>query len=156
MKFDYDRDFSTIDFRAHPELYQIGVGEQGVFRVQPYKGEILPHWRFATPDDARESSRAIFELYQGYKAEADFVGMDMARKFLQMGYTRSRRYANHRGGRKFDKATGAPTVEPGDPAKAESALIFREALDRVKDDPDYLALKARHRDQFDPPTRRDR
>ena len=28
MKFDYDRDFARLDFRAHPELYQIGVGEQ--------------------------------------------------------------------------------------------------------------------------------
>ena len=30
------------------------------------------------------------------------MGADMARKFLQMGYTRARRYANHRGGRKYD------------------------------------------------------
>ena len=26
----------------------------------------------------------------------------MARKFLQMGYTRAMRYANHKGGRKYD------------------------------------------------------
>ena len=36
-----------------------------------------------------------------YKKKGDFVGMDMARKFLQMGYTRSRRYANHKSGRKY-------------------------------------------------------
>lgn len=45
--FDYDQDFSTIDFRKQPERYQVGRGEQGVLMVQPYKGEILPHWRFA-------------------------------------------------------------------------------------------------------------
>ena len=28
--------------------------------------------------------------------------MDMARKFLQMGYTRAMRYAKHKGGRKYD------------------------------------------------------
>lgn len=151
MKFDYDRDFASIDFRAHPELYQIGVGEQGVFHVEPYKGEILPHWRFATPEIARQASDSILGLYLKYKSDQDFVGMDMARKFLQMGFTRSRRYANHKGGRKFDKATGAPIAEAGDPAKAESAAIFREALDRVKADPEYLALKARHRERYDPP-----
>src|SRR5687768_4687528 len=102
MKFNYDRDFKTLDFRAHPEEYQIGVGEQGVLLVEPYKSEILPHWRFATPDKARESSAKIYQMFLDYKAADDFVGMDMARKFLQMGITRSRRYANHRGGKKYD------------------------------------------------------
>ena len=31
------------------------------------------------------------------------MGMDMARKFLQMGYPRSRRYTNHKSGRKYLK-----------------------------------------------------
>ena len=26
---DYSRDFAQIDFREHPELYQVGRGEQG-------------------------------------------------------------------------------------------------------------------------------
>jgi hypothetical protein len=29
----------------------------------------------------------------------------MARKYLQMGFTRSRRYANHASGRKYDQKT---------------------------------------------------
>ena len=45
-------------------------------------------------------------MFLSYRAEDDFVGMDMARKFLQMGYTRARRYANHKSGRKY-----APAVE---------------------------------------------
>lgn len=151
MKFDYDRDFANLDFRAHPELYQIGVGEQGVLSVEPYKSEILPHWRFKTPEIARESSAAIFALFERYRDAGDFVGMDMARKFLQMGYTRSRRYANHKGGRKYDPATGAALTEAGDPIKAESAAIFAEVLGRAKADPEYLRLKARHRELHDPP-----
>ena len=150
MKFDYDRDFANLDFRAHPELYQIGVGEQGVLSVEPYKGEILPHWRFKTPAIARESAAAIFALFEGYRAAGDFVGMDMARKFLQMGYTRSRRYANHKGGRKYDPATGVELTAAGDPTKAESAAIFREVLDRAKADPEYLRLKTRHIELHDP------
>lgn len=105
--FDYTLDFKSLDMRAHPELYRVGRGEQGVLSVEPYKSEILPHWRFRTPDIAAESADAILALYNDYKQHHDFVGMDMSRKFLQMGFTRSRRYANHRSGRKYssqDKA----------------------------------------------------
>ena len=150
MTFDYSQDFANLDFRAHPELYRIGVGEQGVLSVEPYKSEILPHWRFKTPEVARESSAAIFVLFERYRDQADFVGMDMARKFLQMGYTRSRRYANHKGGRKYDPESGASLTEPGDPVKAESAAVFLEVLGRAKADPEYLRLKARHRELHDP------
>ena len=55
-----------------------------------------------TPEIAEESAAKVYELYNGYKDQADFVGMDMARKFLQMGYTRAMRYAKHKGGRKYE------------------------------------------------------
>ena len=45
-KFDYSLNYKELDCRAHPELYCIGKGEQGVLMVQPYKAEILPLWRF--------------------------------------------------------------------------------------------------------------
>lgn len=93
MTFDYSLDFNCIDFRKHPELYRVGKGEQGVLLVEPYKSEILPHWRFKTPKMARVSANKIYKMFLGYKAQEDFVGMDMARKFLQMGYSRARRYA---------------------------------------------------------------
>lgn len=81
----------------------LGRGEQGVLLVQPYKNEILPHWKFKTPEIARHSATKIYALFVDYKLEGDFVGMDMARKFLQMGYTRSRCYTNHKSGRKYLK-----------------------------------------------------
>ena len=87
MKFDYSLDFTKIDFRKHPDLYRIGKGEQGVLLVEPYKSELLPYWRFKTPEIARQSAHHIYQMFLGYKAKGDFVGMDMARKFLQMGYT---------------------------------------------------------------------
>lgn len=70
--------------------------------VEPYKSEILPHWRFRTVELAQQSSEKIMQLFEAYRAQDDFVGMDMARKFIQMGYTRARRYSNHQGGRKYD------------------------------------------------------
>ena len=144
MPFDYDLDYGAIDFRQHPELYRVGKGEQGVLLVEPYKSELLPLWRFKTPEIARESAQALYAMFAQYKAAGDFVGMDMARKYIQMGYTRARRYANHKSGRKYDKVTGEQLPREEDPVKAESARIFAEVLDRVKADPVYQEAKTRH------------
>lgn len=134
-----------IDARAHPELYRIGRGEQGVFTVEPYKSELLPLWAFRTPAIARESASALYGRYMGYRDAEDFAGMDMARKFLQMGYTRSRRYANHAGGRKYGPdGVELPRAAEPDKDKVESAAIFHEAWSRVTDDPIYQDLKRRH------------
>ncbi|HVF10020.1 MAG TPA: DUF4385 domain-containing protein [Abditibacteriaceae bacterium] len=145
MKFDYSLDFDTIDFRKQPALYRIGKGEQGVLSVEPYKSEMLPHWKFKTPEIARQSADKIYAMFLDYKATEDFVGMDMARKFLQMGYTRSRRYANHRSGRKYDKNTHEALPREEDPIKAESARIFYDKWRLAREDEKYLQLKARHR-----------
>jgi Domain of unknown function (DUF4385) len=139
-QFDYSVDFKTIDFREHPELYRVGKGEQGVLLVEPYKGEILPFWRFKTSEIARESSSKIYALFLDYIDREDFVGADMVRKFLQMGYTRSRRYANHKSGRKYrqnpqklnaveEQTAARKHVLPleADPVKAESVAIFKES-----------------------------
>jgi hypothetical protein len=146
MSFDYSIDFNSIDFRQHPELYRIGKGEQGVLLVEPYKSEILPYWRFKTPQIARLSANKIYKLFLDYKTKEDFVGMDMARKFLQMGYTRARRYANHKSGRKY--APGGKQVLPleEDATKAESAKIFYEKWQKVQVDQKYQELKARHQE----------
>lgn len=87
--FNYHQDFNKIDFRKHPELYEVGRGEQGVLVVEPYKSEILSYWKFKTVAIAEKSARKIYKLFLEYKKKKDFVGMDMARKFLQMGFTRA-------------------------------------------------------------------
>jgi len=159
--FNYDLDFDQIDFRQQPELYRIGKGEQGVLLVEPYKSEILPHWRFKTPDIAQVSAQKIFDLFHAYKLANDFGGMDMARKFLQMGYTRSRRYANHKSGKKYDGPvpddkkgqSGAhgrsqlPQVT--DEVKAASARIFYDYWQQVKNDADYQKMMIKHRKQYE-------
>jgi hypothetical protein len=133
-----------IDHRVHPERYRIGRGEAGVFHVEPYKGELLPLWTIRTPDLARESAEAIMAKYREYRAAGDFVGMDMARKYLQMGYTRARRYANHKGGRKRAPDGSELPLGTGDPVKAEVAALFHARWRAVADDPDYQRLKAEH------------
>ena len=161
MPFDYSLDYKNFGLRAHPELHRIGGGEQVVLLVEPYKSEILPHWRFATPDAARDSSEAIFAMFQHYGEEDDFVGMDLARKFLQMGMTRARRYANHKGGENYDGpvpddqksrsgAHGRATLlHQWDPIKAESAAIFRAKREEAKADPTYQRLKQRHQARYE-------
>jgi mannitol-1-phosphate/altronate dehydrogenase len=156
--FDYSLDFQNIDFRQHPELYRVGKGEQGVLLVEPYKSEILPYWRFKTPDIARESSEKIYQIFLAYLEEDDFVGADMARKFLQMGYTRSRRYANHKSGRKYKtnpqkessqeaQIQARKDILPNevDPLKAESAAIFKQKWTQAKTNEKYLHLLAQHK-----------
>ena len=135
-----------VDHRAHPEEYRVARGEQGVFHVEPYRSELLPHWRFADPDKARESSATILAMFREYVAAGDVVGADMARKYLQMGFTRSRRYARHPGGRKYADGTERP-LGPEDPVKAESARVFKAAWDEAEADERYVAMRAEHRER---------
>ncbi|OUL26002.1 hypothetical protein BV378_13655 [Nostoc sp. RF31YmG] len=155
MPFDYSLDFPNINFRQHPELYRIGKGEQGVLLVEPYKSEILPYWRFKNPEIAQESSEKIYEIFLAYLEHEDFVGADMARKFLQMGYTRSRRYANHKSGRKYQKnepkSGNKKEILPYDvdPIKAESAAIFKAKWIQAKTNEKYLQLLAQHKQMYE-------
>ena len=133
-----------IDYRSQPELYRVGKGEQGVLICEPYKSEIGQHWRFRTPEIAEKSSAQIYRLFQQFLEIADFVGADMARKFLQMGYTRARRYANYKGGKKYDKDHGYAQLERGTGAseKAASAAIFYEKWKAAEADPKYAEMKS--------------
>ncbi|WP_414839364.1 DUF4385 domain-containing protein [Carnobacterium sp. TMP28] len=147
MVFNYDLDYEHINFREHPELYSVGRGEQGVLLVEPYKSEILPYWRFKTPEIAKISSDKIYDKYLNYKESDDFIGMDMARKFLQMGYTRSRRYANHKSGKKYNE-NGELKDREIDLEKAKSASIFEEKWKLVREDQDYLKLKKKNQQKY--------
>ena len=144
---DFDRSSypwrPDVDYRANPELYRVGKGEQGVLICEPYKSELAPLWRFKTPEIARASSKAIYRKFLTYLRLDDLVGADLARKFLQMGYTRARRYANYQGGRKYDAVDQHPLEKgSGDPVKAESARIFQEAWRRAEAKPAYARWKA--------------
>lgn len=64
--------------------YRIGRGEQGVLTFEPYKSKLLPLWRFRTVELAKKSSQDLWQRFEEYEKEDDFVGMDMSRKFIQM------------------------------------------------------------------------
>jgi hypothetical protein len=148
--FDYSLDFDSTDFREQPHLYRVGKGEQGVLLVEPYKSEILPYWRFRTEEVARESSTKIYAMFLGYKERDEFVGMDMARKFLQMGYTRARRYANHRSGKKYDEDGRVLAQEPDTLGneKARAARVFYEKYVEAREDEYYKRRREEWRRRY--------
>lgn len=79
--------------------YEIARGEMGVLSFEPYKSLVLPYWKFRTVPIAQNSAEVLWDIFETYLDRKDFVGADMTRKFIQMGMTRAKRYANHKGGR---------------------------------------------------------
>ena len=150
-EFDYELDYKNIDFKdeRNRKLYRIGRGEQGVLLVRPYTNVICDHWRFKTPDEAVKSSNKIFAMYLDYRDEKDFIGMDMCRKFLEMGFTRARRYANHNSGKKYDSEGNVKPQEPDHATSkyAKSATIFKGVRDIVAKNETYVKMRKQWRSE---------
>lgn len=116
---------------------------------EPYKSFLLPHWRFKNEVIARESSKLLWDKFVEYDAAGDFVGMDMARKFIQMGMTRAKRYANYKGGRKYEVpesqggGRGKSAVREkggtweGREDKVRASEVFRRVWERCKEHEGY-------------------
>ncbi len=150
IEFDYKLNYKQLDFtdKKVRKLYRIGRGEQGVLLVRPYTNDICKYWRFKTLKEAEVSSQKIFDMYLDYRIQKDFIGMDMCRKFLEMGFTRARRYANHKDGNKYD-SNGKVKPQEKDWAtseKAKSARRFKEFRDLVTKDEFYISLRKNWRE----------
>ena len=144
-EFDYELDYKKLDFTDSEtrKLYRIGRGEQGVLLVRPYTDDICAHWRFVNEETAIKSSDAIYKMFCTYRRNKDFIGMDMARKFLEMGFTRARRYANHSSGRKYDSngKVRPQEVDWKTNEKAKAAQIFKVIRDKAAYDPTYKEMR---------------
>ena len=144
-EFDYELPYKELDFTDAEtrKLYRIGRGEQGVLLVRPYTNDICAHWRFVDEEAATKSSNKIYEMFCEYKRRDDFIGMDMARKFLEMGFTRARRYANHSSGRKYAEDGSVSTCEKDclTNVKAKAAQIFKVVRDKAAYDPTYKNMR---------------
>ena len=82
-------------------------------------------------------------MFCDYKEQQDFIGMDMARKFLEMGFTRARRYANHPSGKKYARDG---SISPQSPTalhceKSKSATVFKKVRDRAAYDEKYVIMR---------------
>ena len=147
-EFDYTLDYKNIFMAKNDPRYRIGRGEQGVLLVRPYTNDICQYWRFKTIQEARVSSQRIYNMYMEYREDRDFVGMDMCRKFLEMGFTRARRYANHADGKKYDAEGNVKPQEPDalTSEKAISARIFKQMRDEVAHDSLYQSMRKEWRE----------
>ena len=140
-----------VDYRRNPHLYRIGRGQQGVLICEPYKSEICAHWRFKTPLEALVSSQKILKMFYSFLEQDDFVGADMAKKYLHMGFTRARRYANHRDGKKYNPDGSIIPQEPDALTchKATSARIFYARWKEARENKKYLTLKKQHKKMYE-------
>ena len=143
----FDKWNPDVDYRRYPEKYNIGRGQQGVLICEPYKSEICAHWRFKTIVEALDSSGKILSMFYDYLDKNDFVGADMAKKFLHMGFTRARRYANHRDGKKYNPDGSIIPQEPDAMTcdKAQSARLFYACWKKAREDRRYLDMKQEHK-----------
>ena len=127
--------------------YEIARGEIGVLSFEPYKSLILPYWAFRTVPIAEKSAEALWSIFESYIQRHDLVGADMTRKFIQMGMTRAKRYANHKGGRKYGadgKQLAKWTGEDADgkrKEKEEASEIFKGYWRRCLDSEKYVQLR---------------
>lgn len=138
-----------VNYRENPHLYNIGRGQQGVLICEPYKSEICAHWRFKTTLEAEQSSQKILSMFYNFLERDDFVGADMAKKFLHMGFTRARRYANHRDGKKYSN-DGSILPQESDALTCEKALsakIFYKCWKEARENEVYLVMKNKHREK---------
>ena len=98
-----------------------------------------------TGDSGLQLSQAhphtISRMFGEYLLRSDFVGADIS-STLMMGWTRARRYANHRDGKKYDDNRRVKPQEEDHWTcdKAESARIFKEAYDEARKNEDYQRM----------------
>ena len=126
-EFDYDLDYKKLDFTDAEtrKLYRIGRGEQGVLLVRPYTNDICAHWRFVDEPTARKSADTIYQMFLDLRAtRLHWYGYGA--EFLEMGFTRARRYANHSSGRKYDKMSvkSDPKSQIGEQIRKQRVLQF--------------------------------
>ena len=88
-------------------------------------------------------------MFESYKRRGDFIGMDMCRKFLEMGFTRARRYANHNSGKKYDSEGNIRPQEPDHATSkyAKSATIFKKVRDIVAKNETYVKMRKQWRSE---------
>lgn len=140
------------DFREQPGAYRVGRGEEGAFKIQPYKDELLPLWGIKTVAEAEQGAADILTKFHEYRENDEFPGMDMARKYLQMGWTRAMRYAKYPGGQKYETVDGEQVERDPqqwyDEEKREIALVYKSYLDRVREDEVYRRMREEHEERW--------
>lgn len=141
----YEKVDWSLNYRKNKRKYVIGKGQFGVLMYEPYKSEILPHWKYKNPEVAKKSAKKILEMFYDYLKKGDFPGADMAKKYLHMGNTRSLRYAKYPGGKKYVDGKERKPIIWASPEKYKVSRIFRKAWKEAADNLKYQKLKQKHK-----------
>ncbi len=137
MDFSNHNDPDTFNFREHPEHYRIGKGEEGVFRFEPYRTELLPLLNYQNAASAADSAKILFAKFLNYLDADDFPGADMARKYLQMGFSRSLRHASINFTDKLEQNSAQ-----------DPSAIFYELYQQALKHPRYQSLREKHEENY--------
>lgn len=126
-------DFSDdIDYSKNPDKYISTRNSQGVYIVEPYKSDLLPIFKFSSPEKSKRSASRLFNKFLDYKKDNDFVGMDMVRKYLQLGFNLSSRFS------KFASGKRDQMLPDRNNKMAASKKFFMLALKKVMKDEKYI------------------
>ena len=135
----------SVDYRRHPERYRTAAAASDVLNVEPYSSELLPYLHFRGERSAKHAAQAMYDMFMRYRDQSDFVGMDMARKFLEMGWLRTRRYASL-----TSEMLSHSTIPPRhDFRLADASRMFYKLFQKARNDPTYVVLKGKHRQLYE-------
>ena len=76
----------NINYGENPLLYHYAPDCSGMYVCSPYREELLGIWKFSSKSVAKQSAKDIYNLFLKYLDLEDFVGCDIARKYLQAGF----------------------------------------------------------------------
>ena len=142
---NYSDKYRCIDFRKHPEKYDIGRGEQGVLLAEPYKSEILPHWRFAMPEKAVEQLSDIRDKKQEYFLYLTLDGANhlIAKRIITIGtLTASLVHPREVFAEAITDRAASIIVAHNHPSgNLEPSQADREVTERLRDAGDLLGVK---------------
>lgn len=112
---------------------------------QPYKNEILPFWRFKTPEIAKESSEKIYDMFLNYLNNLGQIWLINIYKWVlpEADVTLIIRgeYDAEHDYEQLEKGTG-------DPEKAISAEIVFKKWQEAEENEKYKAMKKEWKKQF--------
>ena len=142
---NYSDKYRCIDFRKHPEKYDIGRGEQGVLLAEPYKSELLPHWRFAMPEKAVEQLSDIRDKKQEYFLYLTLDGANhlIAKRIITIGtLTASLVHPREVFAEAITDRAASIIVAHNHPSgNLEPSQADREVTERLRDAGDLLGVK---------------
>tara|TARA_B100001057_G_C22807810_1_gene934196 strand:- start:557 stop:952 length:396 start_codon:yes stop_codon:yes gene_type:complete len=78
----------NINYEENPLLYTYSEDCGGMYTCNPYKKELLKIWKFLDEESSRKSANDLYIYFLEKIREGDFVGADLAKKYILAGSTR--------------------------------------------------------------------